>query len=244
MWCVCACCCCYVSGFKVPGEDGFHAATDAGYYGAGVYFSEFPVREATSTPRTAARTDMQQSIAPAPAPAPAPVLACSCFCCCVLCLLCQSYCIGYIKGGSKLVLCQVLLGRVYRCPGLTMGAPCKKGSHRVAWDRHRRLLLPRVPVLARSCSCGVRSVRCSVRSYDSHMSPCGKELISFARARILPSYIVHYTSKVGEFKYDTKAVVEISTTPKGSIAKVIKKATKKKVTRRKRAGRGRAGAGA
>ena len=37
--------------------------------------------------------------------------------------------------------------------------------------------------------------------YDSHMSPCKKELVMFHSERILPCYIVHYSTVGGEFKY-------------------------------------------
>ncbi|XP_070211703.1 uncharacterized protein [Littorina saxatilis] len=104
-------------GFKVPGESGFHHKTDTGWYGAGVYFSEYP-----------------------------------------------SYSMSYISGSTKLLLCQVLPGKVYNCPGLIHGAKLQKG-------------------------------------YDSHMSPCKKELIIFNSHHILPCYVVHYTSASSEFKY-------------------------------------------
>lgn len=68
------------TGFKVPGEKGFKHATDTGWYGKGVYFSEFP-----------------------------------------------DYCMGYIKGADKLLLCQVLPGKVFHCKKLIHGAPLSKG---------------------------------------------------------------------------------------------------------------------
>ena len=37
--------------------------------------------------------------------------------------------------------------------------------------------------------------------FDSHMSPCKKELVMFHSERILPCYIVHYSITGGEFKY-------------------------------------------
>ncbi|XP_070565989.1 uncharacterized protein [Ptychodera flava] len=67
-------------GFKVPGEDGFQHATDTGFYGSGVYFSEYP-----------------------------------------------NYAMGYIKGGKRLLLCLVLLGKAYKCEKLIRGASRMKG---------------------------------------------------------------------------------------------------------------------
>lgn len=68
------------TGFKIPGQDGHKHATDTGWYGKGVYFSEFP-----------------------------------------------NYSMGYIKGGQKLLLCQVLPGKVYKCPGLIHGQALQGG---------------------------------------------------------------------------------------------------------------------
>lgn len=66
------------NGFKVPGEKGFKHKTDTGYFGAGVYFSEYP-----------------------------------------------SYSMGYISGATKLLLSQVIQGRIFECKNLIQGAPCK-----------------------------------------------------------------------------------------------------------------------
>lgn len=66
--------------FLSPGEKGFEHATDTGWYGKGVYFSEFP-----------------------------------------------EYCMGYIQGAEKLLLCQVLPGKVFHCKKLIHGAPLSKG---------------------------------------------------------------------------------------------------------------------
>ncbi|KAK7481278.1 hypothetical protein BaRGS_00027538 [Batillaria attramentaria] len=109
------------TGFKVPGESGFHHKTDTGWYGAGVYFSEYP-----------------------------------------------SYSMGYIAGSTKLLLCQVLPGKVFHCTKLIHGAKLTKG-------------------------------------YDSHMSPCKKELVVFNSHHILPCYVVHYTNAVTDFQYQKKA---------------------------------------
>lgn len=68
------------TGFRVPGEENFEHATDTGYYGRGVYFSEYP-----------------------------------------------SYSMTYIRGASKLLLCQVLPGKVYRCTNLIHGEPLEMG---------------------------------------------------------------------------------------------------------------------
>ncbi|XP_066302677.1 uncharacterized protein [Branchiostoma lanceolatum] len=68
-------------GFKAPGESGFKHATDTGWYGKGVYFSEYP-----------------------------------------------SYSMPYIKGGNRILLCQVLPGKVYQCSSLIHGSPLMKGS--------------------------------------------------------------------------------------------------------------------
>lgn len=68
-------------GFKVPGSaGGFTHSTDAGWYGRGVYFSEFP-----------------------------------------------SYAMEYITSGTKLLLCQVVLGKIYHCTKLIHGAPLQEG---------------------------------------------------------------------------------------------------------------------
>lgn len=109
------------TGFKVPGESGFHHNTDTGWYGSGVYFSEYP-----------------------------------------------AYSIGYIHGASKLLLCQVLPGKVFECKTVNHGAKLTKG-------------------------------------YDSHMSPCKKELVIFNSHHILPCYVVHYTLANSEFHYQVKA---------------------------------------
>ena len=37
--------------------------------------------------------------------------------------------------------------------------------------------------------------------YDSHMSPCRKELVIFHSDRILPCYVVHYAANASEFRY-------------------------------------------
>ncbi|XP_059146071.1 uncharacterized protein LOC131933308 [Physella acuta] len=105
------------NGFKAPGDKGFRHKTDAGWYGAGVYFSEFTY-----------------------------------------------YCMGYIAGCSELMLCQVLPGKVYECPKMITGASLKPG-------------------------------------YDSHMSPCKKELVIFNTAAILPCYIIYFCNAEGAFQY-------------------------------------------
>jgi len=88
---------------------------DQGYYGAGVYFSEY-----TSTS------------------------------------------MGYNRA-SRILLSKVLIGKQFQCPGLMMGAALKKG-------------------------------------YDSHLSPCGTEVVIYDNAQILPCYIVHFES--GHAKVD------------------------------------------
>ena len=103
--------------FSISGEKGFNHRTDTGWYGKGVYFSEYP-----------------------------------------------SYSMGYISGANQLLLCQVLPGKVFNCTKLIHGAALQKG-------------------------------------YDSHTSPDKKELVVFNSHHILPSYIVHYKSGTGEFKY-------------------------------------------
>jgi len=84
------------------------SSTDSGYYGAGIYFSEFP-----------------------------------------------SLSMAYVRGCSKFLLCQVILGKTFKCTTLIHGQPCKTG-------------------------------------YNSHISPCGKEIVIFDTNQILPYYIVHY----------------------------------------------------
>ncbi|CAL1528756.1 unnamed protein product [Lymnaea stagnalis] len=105
------------NGFKAPGEKGFKHKTDSGWYGAGVYFSEFTY-----------------------------------------------YSMAYITGCSELMLCQVLPGKVFECPSLIHGATLQTG-------------------------------------YDSHMSPCKKELVIFNTAAILPCYIIYFGDAKGAFKY-------------------------------------------
>lgn len=124
------------TGFKIPGDSGHKHRTDTGYYGKGVYFSEYP-----------------------------------------------SYSMSYISGSTKFLLCQVLPGKVYNCTKLIHGAALMKG-------------------------------------YDSHMSPCKKELVIFNKYHILPSYIVHYQSATTEFKYKEpakKPVGEAKAKPDDSI---------------------------
>ncbi|ESP03210.1 hypothetical protein LOTGIDRAFT_171695 [Lottia gigantea] len=67
-------------GFKAPGESGFHMRTDTGWYGAGVYFSEYP-----------------------------------------------HYSMSYIQGATKLLLCQVLPGKAYKCTKLIHGSTLMSG---------------------------------------------------------------------------------------------------------------------
>ncbi|XP_048239190.1 uncharacterized protein LOC124148675 [Haliotis rufescens] len=69
------------TGFRVPGSAGFSHRTDTGWYGKGVYFSEYP-----------------------------------------------SYSMSYIQGATKLLLCQVLPGKVYKCTKLIHGASLAKGN--------------------------------------------------------------------------------------------------------------------
>ncbi|XP_062589325.1 uncharacterized protein LOC134250975 [Saccostrea cucullata] len=68
------------TGFRVPGDKGFQHRTDTGWYGKGVYFSEYP-----------------------------------------------DYSMGYIQGAEKLLLCQVLPGKVFHCKKLIHGAALTKG---------------------------------------------------------------------------------------------------------------------
>uniref|UniRef100_A0A8B8BMY6 Poly [ADP-ribose] polymerase n=1 Tax=Crassostrea virginica TaxID=6565 RepID=A0A8B8BMY6_CRAVI len=68
------------TGFRVPGRAGFKHATDTGWYGKGVYFSEYP-----------------------------------------------EYSMHYIRGAEKLLLCQVLPGKVFHCKKLIHGAALSKG---------------------------------------------------------------------------------------------------------------------
>lgn len=67
------------AGFKVPGAGHKHR-TDTGWYGKGVYFSEYP-----------------------------------------------TYSMGYIQGATKLLLSQVLPGKVFQCTKLIHGAALQKG---------------------------------------------------------------------------------------------------------------------
>ncbi|KAI8516100.1 hypothetical protein Bbelb_069130 [Branchiostoma belcheri] len=69
------------ANIPVLGESGFKHATDTGWYGKGVYFSEYP-----------------------------------------------SYSMPYIKGGNRILLCQVLPGKVYQCSSLIHGSPLMRGT--------------------------------------------------------------------------------------------------------------------
>ncbi|UJR36762.1 hypothetical protein I4U23_029477 [Adineta vaga] len=81
------------------------------------------------------------------------------------------YSMGYIKGSTKLLLCQVLQGKVYKCSQLITGSGLQHG-------------------------------------FDSHCSPCQKELVIFQSEHILPQYIVHYQVNPGEFKYTTHGIAK------------------------------------
>eukprot|EP00026_Physarum_polycephalum_P002052 Phypoly_transcript_02056.p1 GENE.Phypoly_transcript_02056~~Phypoly_transcript_02056.p1 ORF type:complete len:782 (-),score=205.77 Phypoly_transcript_02056:108-2453(-) len=105
------------TNFCVPGKGVAHA-TDSGWYGKGIYFSEYP-----------------------------------------------DYSMGYIKDCTRLLLSKVLLGNPFQCKGLITGQPLMKG-------------------------------------YDSHISPCGKELVIFSPDQILPIYIVHYSLKTGAYGFN------------------------------------------
>ncbi|CAF1990936.1 unnamed protein product [Rotaria magnacalcarata] len=98
------------------------------------------------------------------------------------------YSMGYIKGSTKLLLCQVLQGKVYQCTQLITGADLQHG-------------------------------------YDSHCSPCKKELIIFRSDLILPQYIVHYKLNAGEFKYTPNGITKEAIQKKlAKIGKLYKKA--------------------
>ncbi|ELR18837.1 Poly(ADP-ribose) polymerase catalytic domain containing protein [Acanthamoeba castellanii str. Neff] len=71
-----------------------------------------------------------------------------------------SYSIPYVRGGTKLLLCKVLVGHSFRMSRVETGKP-------------------------------------QVEGYDSHISPCGKELVIFSPDQILPTYIIHYTTGSG-----------------------------------------------
>ncbi|CAF4475759.1 unnamed protein product, partial [Rotaria sp. Silwood2] len=102
------------------------------------------------------------------------------------------YSMGYIKGSTKLLLCQVLQGKVYQCTQLITGAGLQDG-------------------------------------YDSHCSPCKKELIIFRSDYILPQYIVHYKLNAGEFKYTPHGITkELIKKKLNKIGKLYKKAVTKK----------------
>lgn len=68
--------------------------------------------------------------------------------------------IPYVRGGTKLLLCKVLVGHSFRMSRVETGKP-------------------------------------QVEGYDSHISPCGKELVIFSPDQILPTYIIHYTTGSG-----------------------------------------------
>ncbi|XP_052247790.1 uncharacterized protein LOC127855914 [Dreissena polymorpha] len=132
------------TGFKIPGHNGHAHRTDTGWYGKGVYFSEYP-----------------------------------------------AYSMGYIQGSTQLLLCQVLPGKAYQCTKLIHGHSLMKG-------------------------------------YDSHVSPCKKELVIFNKYHILPQYIVHYQPNAGEFKYTSppKPISAAASTAEGKKGKGKKKGGK------------------
>ncbi|CAF0806477.1 unnamed protein product [Rotaria sp. Silwood1] len=102
------------------------------------------------------------------------------------------YSMGYIKGSTKLLLCQVLQGKVYQCTQLITGGGLQVG-------------------------------------YDSHCSPCKKELVIFRSDYILPQYIVHYKLNAGEFKYTPHGITkELIKKKLDKIGKLYKKAVTKK----------------
>ena len=61
---------------------------------------------------------------------------------------------GYCRGRQMLV-CAVLQGKIYKCPGRMDGAKLVDG-------------------------------------HDSHLSPCGQEVVIYDEAAILPVYVVHF----------------------------------------------------
>ncbi|KAL6045080.1 Poly(ADP-ribose) polymerase catalytic domain containing protein [Balamuthia mandrillaris] len=72
----------------------------------------------------------------------------------------SSYSMPYVRGGNKLLLCKVLVGRACKLSRVETGVPCREG-------------------------------------FDSHTSPCGKEIVVFSPGQILPIYVIHYTAKRG-----------------------------------------------
>eukprot|EP00668_Euglena_longa_P004785 GGOE01005591.1.p1 GENE.GGOE01005591.1~~GGOE01005591.1.p1 ORF type:complete len:481 (-),score=141.22 GGOE01005591.1:193-1608(-) len=65
----------------------------------------------------------------------------------------------YCRGGGKLLVCAVLLGKQWICGG-----------------------------------CEYMTTTCT-RGFDSHVSPCGNELILFNEAQVLPCFVIHYCER-------------------------------------------------
>eukprot|EP00667_Euglena_gracilis_P008480 EG_transcript_8582 len=67
--------------------------------------------------------------------------------------------IHYCRGGCKLLVCAVLLGKQWTCKG------------------------------------GESGMAFCTRGYDSHVSPCGTELVLFNEAQVLPCFVIHYRER-------------------------------------------------
>eukprot|EP01116_Phalansterium_solitarium_P005468 TRINITY_DN1713_c0_g2_i1.p2 TRINITY_DN1713_c0_g2~~TRINITY_DN1713_c0_g2_i1.p2 ORF type:complete len:222 (-),score=65.95 TRINITY_DN1713_c0_g2_i1:52-717(-) len=80
----------------------------------------------------------------------------------------SSYSVGYARGGTSILLCQVLLGRCFQVAKVQTGRNLEPG-------------------------------------YDSHVSPCGNEIVIFDNAQILPAYIVHFEHGAAKPIAPTKA---------------------------------------
>ncbi|KAH3718064.1 hypothetical protein DPMN_060862 [Dreissena polymorpha] len=67
-----------------------------------------------------------------------------------------------------------------------------------------------------------------MKGYDSHVSPCKKELVIFNKYHILPQYIVHHQPNAGEFKYTSppKPTSAAGSTAEGKKGKGKKKGGK------------------
>lgn len=156
------------TGFKVPGAGHKHR-TDTGWYGKGVYFSEYP-----------------------------------------------SYSMGYIQGATKLLLSQVLPGKVYNCTKLIHGAPLQKGydSH-TSPDKHELVIFNAYHILPQYIvhyttgtgefkytappAAGKGKTAAAVKAFDVHNADSGTvnakywEALGKPASKVMSGFMVQFT---------------------------------------------------
>jgi hypothetical protein len=92
--------------------------------------------------------------------------------------------LGYAGGCGKLLVCAVLMGRIYKCEDLMHGAPCTPGTSAqidASIESHSYLATP--PAADPSMWVHVTPFSAAA-GFDSHMSPCEGELILFEAAQV------------------------------------------------------------